>query len=143
MDITITIKIDDYEKTIKMEDMGKEKDDKVECSQYAKFFDEGCINWSRDVEYNLLFLTSQQAYANDLLKKQGYLFLNEVYDLIGISRTKEGQLVGWIHDENNPIGDNYVDFGIMDDRNKDFINGRKNTILLDFNVDGCIFDRLK
>lgn len=44
---------------------------------------------------------------------------------------------------NVTIGDNFVDFGIFDtndDRNFDFINGYKNTAILDFNVDGNILN---
>lgn len=112
-------------------------------SIYARFFDDGCTGWTKDPEYNLMFLRDQQRYANDLLKSRGHLFLNEVYDMLGIQRTKAGACVGWIYDEKNPIGDNFVDFGIYDlykDKNRDFVNGYERTILLDFNVDGNILD---
>lgn len=112
-------------------------------SQYAVFFDNGCPGWTKDPEYNKMFLINQQRYANDLLKSRGHLFLNEVYDLIGVPRTKAGQQVGWIYDEKNPIGDNCVDFcmfDVHDEKKRDFINGYERTILLDFNVDGVIMD---
>lgn len=112
-------------------------------SEYARFFDDGCNGWTKDPEYNLFFLKQQQAWANDILKERGHLFLNEVYDMLGIPRTKAGQVVGWIYDEKNPIGDNFVDFGIYDynrPKCRDFVNGYERTILLDFNVDGNIWD---
>lgn len=112
-------------------------------SDYAKFFDETCVAWEKDPEYNLAFLTGQQAYANDILQTKGHLFLNEVYDLIGIPRTRAGQVVGWVYDEKNPVGDNFVDFGIFDVNkpvNRNFVNGYERSILLDFNVDGNILD---
>lgn len=112
-------------------------------SDYAKFFDEYCAGWSKDPEKNLFFLKRQQDYANNALQAKGYLFLNDVYDMLGIQRTKAGQCVGWIYDEKNPIGDNYVDFGIYDVYKEgchDFVNGRERSILLDFNVDGNILD---
>ena len=114
-------------------------------SDYAKFFDEGCREWDKDPEYNLTFLKCQENYANDLLKSKGHLFLNEVYDMLGIPRTKAGQIVGWIYDEENPIGDNYVDFGIYDvykEANRNFVNGYERNILLDFNVDGDILSKI-
>jgi hypothetical protein len=114
-------------------------------SEYARFFDDGCAGWTKDPEYNLMFLRDQQRYANDLLKSKGHLFLNEVYDLLGIPRTKAGQIVGWIYDEKHPNGDNFVDFGIYDTNktaNRDFVNGYERTILLDFNVDGNIWDQM-
>lgn len=112
-------------------------------SVYAKFFDDGCKGWDKDPEYNLFFLKSQETYANQKLKAQGYLFLNEVYDMLGIPRTKAGQVVGWVYDEKNPVGDNYVDFGIFNahrEASRNFVNGYERTILLDFNVDGNILD---
>ena len=112
-------------------------------SDYARFFDDGCAGWDKDPEINLMFLKRQQEYANDKLKSRGYLFLNEVYDMLGIPRSKAGQVVGWIYDEKNPIGDNYVDFGIYNQdiaKTRDFVNGYERTILLDFNVDGNILD---
>ena len=114
-------------------------------SEYARFFDDGCAGGTKDPEYNLMFLRDQQRYANDLLKSKGHLFLNEVYDLLGIPRTKAGQIVGWIYDEKHPNGDNFVDFGIYDTNktaNRDFVNGYERTILLDFNVDGNIWDQM-
>ena len=112
-------------------------------SEYARFYDDGNTEWSKDPEYNLMFLRKQQEYANELLKSRGHLFLNEVYDMLGIPRSKAGQMVGWVYDEKNPNGDNYVDFGIYDmddERRRAFVNGLERTILLDFNVDGVIYD---
>lgn len=114
-------------------------------SDYARLFDDGCLGWTKDPEYNLMFLKDQQRYANDRLKTKGCLFLNEVYDMLGIPRTKAGAVVGWIFDEKHPNGDNFVDFGIYDTNNKktcDFVNGYERTILLDFNVDGVIYDKI-
>ena len=114
-------------------------------SDYARIFDNGSMGWTKDPEYNLMFLKLQQNQANDRLRAQGYLFLNDVYDMLGIPRTKAGQIVGWIYDEDNPVGDNCVDFGIYDIYNEkacDFVNGRERSIVLDFNVDGNIPDMI-
>lgn len=115
----------------------------VSCSMYAKFFDEGSPAWHKNSEYNLMFLRQQENYASELLRHHGYLFLNKVYEMLGLPLTKAGQIVGWVYDTENPIGDNKVDFGLFDERNAEFVNGHKNTVLLDFNVDGIILDRLK
>jgi hypothetical protein len=132
---------------------GKKKKEKVEVveadsallqySDYARFFDAASKSFAKDPEYNLMFLRRQQDYANEMLKARGHLFLNEVYDLLDIPRTKAGQVVGWIYDpKNNKNGDNYVDFGIYKDNepNRRFINGLEYNILLDFNVDGVIYN---
>lgn len=130
---------------------GKEKVVKVDkkvvnpndVSMYARFFDEGNPNWRKTPEYNLIFLKAQQSYANDLLLSRGHLFLNEVYDMLGMDRTQAGQVVGWVIREGDDAGDNYVDFGIYDDlagKGADFVNGWEPTVLLDFNVDGVVYD---
>ena len=106
-------------------------------SDYAKIYDAGCNGWTKDAEFNLMFLRHTQAQANDILKRRGYLFLNEVYDMLGFQRTKAGQVMGWIYDEENPIGDNFVDFGIYNtdiEKARDFVNGIERVIILDFNV---------
>lgn len=114
-----------------------------EDSVYARFFDELCPDYQKDAEWNLMFLRKQQEWANEKLKARGYLFLNEVYDMLGIPRSKAGQIVGWVYDEKHPVGDNYVDFGIYNIKkasNREFVNGYERAILLDFNVDGNILD---
>ena len=114
----------------------------VDTSDYARFFDSECPNWSKDAELNLAFLKHSERYASEVLKNKGYLFLNDVYDILGFSRSQAGQVVGWIYDEKNPVGDNYVDFDIYSERNQGFINGSNDSALLDFNVDGIIIDKI-
>ena len=112
-------------------------------SEYARFFDASSENFAKDPEYNMMFLRRQQDYANEMLKSRGHLFLNEVYDLLDIPRSKAGQVVGWVYDKNgNTKGDNYVDFGLYrnDQGTRRFVNGLDYNILLDFNVDGVIYD---
>lgn len=111
-------------------------------SMYARFFDQYSPNWSKEPEYNLLFLRCQQNYANDMLKSRGHMFLNEVYDLLGLDRSRAGSVVGWVISHN---GDNFIDFGVFNGESegaRDFVNGREGAILLDFNVDGVIYDKI-
>ena len=149
-ELRYNIKAETVEETV-TDDKGKEKKVKKTVniaepniySDYAKFYQEGCLGWTEDPEHNLYVLKCQQALANERLKRCGFLFLNDVYDMLGIDRTRAGQVVGWIYDEDNPIGDNYVDFGIYDinsSANRAFVNGYERNILLDFNVDGPILD---
>lgn len=113
-----------------------------EPSMYARFFDPLSRNWSKEPEYNLVFLLSIQNYFNDMLKVRGHVFLNEVYRELDLTHTKAGSVVGWILSDE---GDNYIDFGIYKENEKaiDFVNGREGSILLDFNVDGTIYDKIK
>ena len=112
-------------------------------SDYAKCFDESNINWKKNAELNLIFLKAQERYANDKLEAQGFIFLNDVYELLDIPKTKIGQLVGWMKNSDN--GDGYVDFNIYDiynDAKRSFVNGGEPRIWLDFNVDGVIYDKI-
>lgn len=153
------IKAQEIEETI-VDENGKEKKVKKainvvnpsEISEYARFFEQYTTNdkgesvpnscWNSDNEYNLMFLKAQERYANDLLRARGHVFLNEVYDLLGIPRTKAGQVVGWVYNEDSVWGDNFIDFGLYADNlsYSDFVNGHDPAILLDFNVDGNIWD---
>lgn len=150
-ELKYNIKAKEIEEVVVDPKTGKEKIEKktvnvadLSCySDYARFFDESCPGWTKDPEFNLMFLKNQQRYANDRLKTKGSLFLNEVYDMLGMQRTRAGACVGWIYDEKNPTGDNFVDFGIYDlynEKNRDFVNGYERSVLLDFNVDGNILD---
>ena len=114
-------------------------------SVYAKIFDETNPYWDDSAEYNKMFLLKQQDYCNEQLKANGRLFLNDVYKVLGFTETKAGQVVGWIYDENDPVGDNYIDFGIYDVKNSQkcaFVNGFEKSIILDFNVDGNIWEMM-
>lgn len=116
--------------------------DPSQYSQYARFFDETSINWEKTPEYNLLFLRQVQSYANDKLRSRGHLFLNEVYEMLGFEHSQAGSVVGWVISKD---GDNFVDFGIYDyssEKARDFVNGYERSILLDFNVDGVIYDKI-
>lgn len=108
-------------------------------SPYSRFFDETSSAWTKTPEWNRLFVESQQQWANDRLNAYGFIFLNEVYEALGMPRTQAGQIVGWKLGPDG--GDGYVDFGmydIADENNRAFVNGLEGVILLDFNVDGPI-----
>ena len=146
MKIVITIETDGEGKvnvTTETDERDKAgKDEPCDFSQYARFFDDGRVGWTKDPEYNLMFLKQQECFANDKLRAQGYLLLNDVYDMLGIPRSKVGMVVGWIYDKENHIGDNRVDFGLYSKQNQEFINGYRAVAILDFNVDGDISGRL-
>ena len=112
-------------------------------SEYARCFDETCLGWTRDAEYNLMFVKQIQNWANDRLQSKGYLFLNEVYEMLGMQRTRAGQIVGWVYNKNGEDSDSFVDFGIfdlLDKQKRRFVNGYEKSIWLDFNVDGPILE---
>ena len=117
-------------------------DDPNDFSPFAIVYDDGNTGWTKDPELNKMFLVKQQNYANDLLQRRGYLFLNEVYEMLGAKQTKAGQIMGWVTNDDDPNGsDNFVDFGIFDitkSKKRDFVNGYERSIILDFNVTNII-----
>jgi hypothetical protein len=108
-------------------------------SVYAKMFDAQSTAWVKNPEFNRIFLQCQQDYFNHRLIRRGHVFLNEVYDALGFEHTEAGSLVGWRMSEE---GDNYIDFGMFEAHNAPFINNREPVLVLDFNVDGVIYDKI-
>lgn len=140
MKITFDVTIEELEKLF-----GEEPKEKRKSGRYpyrpdniTVWFDEGCVGWGKDPQYNKMYLHHQQQHLNDLLRSRGHLYLNEIFDVLGIPRTKFGQVSGWVYEDEN----SYVDFGLNSESNKDFINGKTADALLDFNVDGLIIDRI-
>lgn len=115
-------------------------------SAYARVFDETCLGWTKDAEYNMMFLKQVQNNANEILKREGFIYLNDVYKMLGFNPTRAGQVVGWMYDPKGELGDNYIDFGIFNmhsEAKRLFINGLERSIILDFNVDGNIWEMMK
>lgn len=114
-------------------------------STFARWFDETCDEYVNDAYRNMSFLMAQQKHANWLLKRNGYLFLNDVYEMLGMKRCPQGQAVGWLRDD-TAGGQGFVDFGIHDGyraANRDFVNGYEKRVLLDFNIDPVpIWDKI-
>lgn len=114
-------------------------------NQYAFFFDEVSRDWTKDPEWNKMFLLKQQNYWNDVLKRRGHVFLNDVRESLGLDRVPSGQVVGWIYNEANPTGDNYIDFGIFNvhrQASRRFVNGLEKSVLIVPNCDGVIFGNI-
>jgi len=136
------------EKTGETTTVRKYDKDVVDRSGLSRYFDEFSIYWDKyNPDQNIAHIRSVLHQANDQLYANGHLFLNDVYQMLGIPDTKEGAILGWIVDEDhqNP----YVDFGVYgvnSDDPWDFSNEEpwdgKMGILLTFNVDGIIYDKI-
>lgn len=112
-------------------------------SIYAKYFDSTNPNWRRDGEYNRTFIQCQQTYWNQKLHATGHVFLNDVYDSLGFEHTTAGAVVGWLNDGD---GDGYITFDYLEAPNDGYFetrNGFERKIILDFNVDGVIYDLIE
>lgn len=113
-------------------------------SQYGLVWDENCKNWEAHQDLALMILHAQQRYMNDVLRSKGYLLLNDVYKAVGAPETSAGAVVGWVYKGGD--GDGYVSFGDFESRQYDEYHprwGRNITrFILDFNVDGVIWDMI-
>lgn len=121
-------------------------------SPYDQLFDETVDTWQPDNRLNRNYLFLMEQAANKRLRTQGHLFLNEVLASLGTHggvslKTPEGQIVGWIYDPNDPTKQNHVDFGMTNyvpgnDALNSFIDGYERSVLLHFNCDGVIIDKI-
>lgn len=157
-EILHNLKVTEVKQTVTDEN-GKEKSVKVSIpvsdgttySPYSKIFDETNPYWEKNAELNRYFIDRVQRMWNDtLIARQGKpVFLNEVYESLGFDKTKAGQVIGWVYDPENPNIDSYISFGIHDiytcsnseaERKIAFINGYERSVMIDFNVDGNVWE---
>lgn len=142
------IKAEEIEETV-TDEKGKEKKVKKNievadpnASGYAKYFTRSNPYWEEDSSYVEMFLRSQQNFANDKLKANGHLTLNDVYDMLGFHDSKAGMVVGWIYDLDHPNGDNYVEFDVKKVNLPNEQGGYEEAYAIDFNVDGNIYNEM-
>ena len=110
-------------------------------SDFVKYFAKGNPNWDNSPDMNKFFLDCQQNLANDMLRTNGELTLNEVYEMLGFERTEAGMVMGWLFDKYHPFGENKVEFRkkrvhIPNENGKGYSIG----YAIDFNIDGNIYE---
>jgi hypothetical protein len=101
----------------------------LDTSTYTVRFDASNKHWLRSMADNRNFLLSSQNYLNHLLYSQGFVFLNDVYHMLGFKRFPEGQLVGWFKEK----GSSSIDFGMVEE---------DAAFVLKFHPDGIIYHKL-
>lgn len=137
----ITVETEDENGKKKKEKVTVENSDMTMPNDTSVFFDKGNPNWDENPTFSMMFLRTVQRQMNDLLHVRGHVFLNEVYQALGFPHTPTGAIVGWV----DGLGDNCIDFGLYDsskDTVRRFVNGYDNVILLEFNHDGIIWDKI-
>lgn len=135
-----TTVVDEDGKKKKVKEVVEKIDPAKQLDDTSRFFDSRNKNWDKNRDFNLMFIRGQQNYMNDILQTRGHVFLNEVYDALGFEQTQQGCVTGWILGEDS---DNYIDFGLFgSEKNRKFTNGDDGTILLEFNHDGLIWDKI-
>lgn len=93
---------------------------------YTVIFDESNPNWCVQQEANEIFIQCHERFANHVLNTRGHIFLNEVFDSLGLPRTRDGQTMGW-------RGDSKICFGTDSDGTR---------IVIAFVVDGYVINEI-
>lgn len=139
---THTVTVEDEEGKKHKETVVQKKADKKKLGRYAVVFDESAREWEKNADYNLTFVKMTENHMNDRLRAHGHLFLNDVRVALGFDPIPAGQIVGWLYNDEHQ---SYVDFGLYDLNDPAklaFLNGFERSVILDFNVDGVIYDKL-
>jgi len=133
----------------------KKKQEKVERwmpGPYSRIYDESNPNFRGSRKHDKAFLINEQNLANNMLNINGHVFLNDIYKRLGFPETMEGQIVGWFitgrtAEELKAEGKDYfIDFGLTNPMNgpgKEFWNGTNDSVMLNFNPHGIVFDQLR
>lgn len=145
-----------YRQRVK-EAIGEEQEEKIYNGDFVDYVDEdgvlhrNCdpfdsvgyrrfITWNHIPEFeNNAFAVEQwikvkESILNNLLMRNGHLFLNDVYRELNFPPTKAGQVVGWIYDKRDGGKDCFVDL-----RPREYADG----ILIDPNLDGEILENVR
>lgn len=104
---------------------------------FSILFDETSSMFKNSAEYNRMCIKGLQELVNHKLRADGYVFLNDVYDGLGLPRTSDGQLYGWLADTTD-----FIDFGLYNEEALPFLNGDEPRVWLTFNVTGIIYDKI-
>lgn len=135
-------------KTEKVKNIDVVRDVKLIASPYAVDM-EDCKGFTKDPEYNVRWLENIQSLANAKLDSNGYLFLYDVYDALGVlnfintDAVKASHVVGWI----KGVGDDEVRFQLVPVPVKSMYSDGEvmniaEKVLVDFNCCGTILDRI-
>ena len=135
-------------KTEKAKNIDVVRDVKLIASPYAVDM-EDCKGFTKDPEYNVRWLENIQNLANAKLDSNGYLFLYDVYEALGVlnyintDAVKASHVVGWI----KGVGDDEVRFQLVPIPVKcKYTDGEimniAEKVLIDFNCCGTILDRI-
>jgi hypothetical protein len=127
----------------------------MSASPYSRLWDESALEWSPNRELQYLTLRSLENHFNRELDVRGVVFLNDVYKALGLPMSKDAALVGWIKDYSKPNmaklaaelgrvpGDGVISFGVFENESpsaRAYLSGDDDRVVLDFNVDGVIYD---
>lgn len=118
---------------------------------YELIFDAASVLFSRDGRTNYETLCFKEKELTQILRRQGYLYLDTVIEILGIPKStidkdllKAARVVGWLDEEDENGNPKKVLLGINDywghanATGQELSNREENTVILIPNVDGVI-----
>lgn len=117
---------------------------------YVFIFDKNNPYWKDNIEYNLVFLKGAQRLLDYHLKRDHFVFVNDVLKELGFECISSGQLDGWIYDPDHPkaYNDGYISFGLYNRDGSEtealtaYKAGKIDYLPIKLNIDGTIYDRI-
>lgn len=120
-------------------------------SGYSRFFEAdkpdqmggwtGSTQWSKVHDYNVDFLNAKMKHFNNMLVTKGAVVMNDIYSELGYPTTDAGMVAGWKYKSNR--GDGYISFRPRGIDGNWTYGQNGDSIILDFNIDGIVFDEKK
>ena len=84
-----------------------------------------------------IFIESQEKFMNDRLKAGFPVLLNDCLDALGLDRTVDGMVLGWLPDD-----EKHIEFNISMPCNRDFLNAKLGaTCMIEFNVMDVVYSK--
>lgn len=103
----------------------------LEESQWTYIFDQTNSRWTRDRDTNVTFVKGIESYINNLLMSRGHIVANEVLDLLGYPRLKEGFKEGCVR-KKGETGNGHFYIGVKE--------GVDAALIITLHFDGDITD---
>ena len=140
--------VEDWKKFKEEHPDGKQVLSETPTVYFAWFCKDTSKEWINSPQMNWFFLQRAQDDLNERLRGQGYLFLSDVRERLGLPYIPEGQVLGWILRKDREVGDNYIDFLHIgpDQHPNETIQALQRLedvpYLLEFNCDGPILEEV-
>ena len=114
----------------------------AEDSTLIEFSEDTSTQWDSVMDYNRNVVMARQAYLNDLLEANGFVFMSDVKQLFDLPVDSSDYQIGWLYIPSNEEGDNIIDLRWRESL-KEYVNANgdvkyKPVIYMDPNYDGLI-----
>lgn len=133
------------------DDKGKERKKRIdlidpdkELSPYEYIIGPSNPMWTKNMDYNMMWLGTAARAANDQLTVRGHLALSDILPELGVEVTRDDYVCGWVlpkdYYKNTCVP--YINFDYMRVWQEDEDGNPEEVILLKLNCDGYIWDKI-